>query len=485
MIAIERPADRQALVVVPRLMPPVSTTEIALILALLIFYAVAELITVSVPAAVGWANMIGPLALIAAMIFGVASALRRDPDAIWGAFFWFRVACAAYYGAGNLVALTNDHVTSDFIRNLYYFAEYEILKFNIIITLGVFFVYLGAIFTQITLAIPKRRKPVITIYSMMIIFLVVGGVARYGIILPFLLNLQEGILPSIVSSIAKAYSAGLMLLILLGLQRKNILFLIAIVLVLIEIAVGVLLFSKSDVMITCLCATLAFYLHRPKISTLIAAVSISLFIFSSMVPVVSYGRNALIRDRGSQSATIDDRLAIIQAYQAEGAIDEDGQRPSSLTRFSYVNVATFVISQYDMGLPSYTLANVAAVFIPRFLWPDKPNLTKDGTDLYTRATGSEGTSITPGLFAEAYGNFGWWGLPLLMTPYGVILALMSRAMSAAMGRREWALLPVALIGVQVGTRVDGGYVIDVIGAPVTLALFAIIIIAVTRVSVKT
>lgn len=485
MIAIERPVDRQALIVVPRPMPPVSTTEIALILALLIFYAVAAMITVPFPAAVDWANMIGPVTLIAAMIYGVASALHRDPDAIWGAFFWFRVACGAYYGFGNLVALSNDQVTSDYIRSLYYFSGDEILKFNIVVTVGVFFVYLGAIFTQITLAIPRSRKSIITIYSMMIIFLVVGGFARYGIILPFLLNLQEGILPSIVSSIAKAYSAGLMLLILLGLQRRNFLFLIAIVLVLIEMAVGVLLFNKSDVMITCLCVTLAFYLHRPKISTLIAAVSISLFIFSSMVPVVTYGRNTLIRDRGSSSATLDDRLAIIQAYQAEGAIDEDGQRPSSLTRFSYVNVATFVISQHDMGLPNYTLANVAAVFIPRFLWPNKPNLTQDATDLYTRATGYEGTAISAGLFAEAYGNFGWWGLPLLMTPYGVILALLSRAMSAAMGRREWPLLPVALIGVQVGTRVDGAYVVDVIGAPVTLALFAIIIIAVTRVSVKT
>ena len=485
MIAVERPADRQALMVVPRPMPPVSTVEIALILALLIFYTIAQLITVSVPAALGWTNMIGPLALIAAMIYGVASALRRDPDAIWGAFFWFRVACGVYYGAGNLVALSSDQITSDALRGLYYFSEYEILKFNIIITCGVFFVYLGAIFTRITLAVPNQRKPVITIYYMMIIFLVVGGVARYGIILPFLLNLQEGILPSIVSLIAKAYSAGLMLLILLALQRRNILFPIAIVLVFIEIAVGVLLFNKSDVMITCLCVALAFYLHRPKISTLIAAVSISLFIFSTMTPLVGFGRNTLIRDRGNQSANLDDRLAIIQAYQVDGAIDDTGQRPTSLTRFSYVNVATFVISQYDVGLPTYTLANVAAVFIPRFLWPDKPNLTKDSTDLYTRATGIEGTAITAGLFAEAYGNFGWWGLPLLMTPYGIILALMSRAMSAAMGRREWALLPVALIGVQVGTRVDGGYVIDVIGAPVTLALFAIIIIAVSRVSVKT
>lgn len=485
MIAIERPADRQALIVVPRPMPPVSTVEIALILALLIFYAVAELITVSFPVAVGWANMIGPLTLIATMIVGLASALRRDPHAIWGAFFWFRVACGVYYGAGNLVALSSDQATSDYIRSLYYFSDDEILKFNIVIALGVFFIYLGAVFTQITLAIPKQRKPVIAIYYMMIIFLVVGGVARYGIILPFLLNLQEGILPSIVSSIAKAYSAGLMLLILLGLQRKNILFIFAILLVIIEIAVGVLLFSKTDVMITCLCATLAFYLHRPKISTLIAAVSVSLFIFSTMIPVVGFGRNTLIRDRGSQSATIDDRLAIIQAYQVDGAINETGQRPTGFTRFSYVNAATFVISQYDIGLPTYTLANVAAVFVPRFFWPDKPNLTKDGTDLYTRATGNEGTSISVGLFAEAYGNFGWWGLPLLMTPYGIILALMSRAMSAAMGRREWALLPVALIGVQIGTRVDGAYVIDVIGAPVTLALFATIIIAVTRVSVKT
>ena len=145
---------------------------------------------------------------------------------------------------------------------------------------------------------------------------------------------------------------------------------------------------------------------------------------------------------------------------------------ASLSRLSYVNAATLVIALHDQGSPGNTLEHLFVVLIPRFLWPDKPLLTLGSMDLYTLATGQEGTSISPGLFAEAYWNFGWLGLPLLMVPMGIMLQALSRLMTGYVAQNRWIFLPAIFLAIQIGTRVDGTYVIDMIGPP------ALVIVAV-------
>jgi hypothetical protein len=146
-----------------------------------------------------------------------------------------------------------------------------------------------------------------------------------------------------------------------------------------------------------------------------------------------------------------------------------------MARFSYVNAATMVVAWHDLGRPGSTFENALAVFVPRLLWPDKPDISAGGRELYTEATGTVGTSISPGLPAEAYWNFGWWGIALLMLPLGVVLALLAHASTRIMAQERWLYLPVVLISIQVGTRVDGLYVIDYIGTPFTIGVMYILL----------
>jgi len=123
-----------------------------------------------------------------------------------------------------------------------------------------------------------------------------------------------------------------------------------------------------------------------------------------------------------------------------------------------------VVSWHDAGMTGDSLGYALTVMVPRFIWPNKPEITAIGADLYTAATAQTGSSISPGLFAEAYWNFGWLGVPFLMIPLGIILGLFSQY-SLYIGETEnWLHLPVVFLGVQIGTRVDGTYVADVIGA---------------------
>ena len=151
---------------------------------------------------------------------------------------------------------------------------------------------------------------------------------------------------------------------------------------------------------------------------------------------------------------------------------------SALSRLSYVNAAAMVVSWHDAGMTGESLDYALTVFVPRFIWPDKPIITSVGTDLYTAATAQIGSSISPGLFAEAYWNFGWLGVPVLMIPLGIILAVFSRYSLAMMGHERWLHMPVILLGVWAGIRVDGWYVADIVGGCGTALAFALAIFAI-------
>jgi hypothetical protein len=389
-----------------------------------------------------------------------------------------------YFGLGQLVAVLGDEPTLIAIRTLYPFTDEECLRFNQLCATGMLCVLIGAAITPWTFGVPRSGARSVTLRADQLgwLFLIVGGFARYGLVIPFALGLQEGILPGIVSNLSKTYAAGLMLQTIHGLQRRNwLLIAVTMMLACVDIGAGMLLFNKTEVMLTILFMSLALYTQRPKPMVLAGIVAVAVFTFMQIVPIVSYGRDALGRQGSAYAGTLEQRTTIMQEYFRAGALVSAGSdNPSGLLRLSYTNAGTLIMSYYDAGAPRDTIANVAAAVVPRILWPDKPNLSAQGTELYFIATGQVGSSISATLFGEAYGNYGWLGVPFLMIPYGVILALLSRCLPAAMVRGDWFLLPAVLMGIVPGLRVDGSYAMDVVGGPLTTAVLIAILTTATR-----
>jgi hypothetical protein len=85
-----------------------------------------------------------------------------------------------------------------------------------------------------------------------------------------------------------------------------------------------------------------------------------------------------------------------------------------------------------------------------------------------------GNSVSAGIFPESYWLFGWLGLPLLIFPYGIILSLSSVFCRIKAAQGEWVFLPVLFYALKMGTRVDGQYIADVIGASATLLGFCLL-----------
>lgn len=432
-------------------------------------------------------NVAGPLALMGILLSGAWRQVARDPRSIWQPLFWFRVASSAYYGFGALVPYIANDTTLLFMRTLYAFSEEETLKVGLINAGGILIVLAtAAVVSHLRSGTQVGSvKPLAAPASMTLLFatafLTLGGVARYVLVIPFSLGLIE-VVPGIVITLAKSYAVGLYLLILAGLRGNRLALLLSWILVPLDLGIGLLTFAKTEVLTTLLFAYLGVLHHKLTIPRAALGLALVLGVYSQLDPIIHFGRDELWRRHRKLTGTLAERVEILGQYtgtQWEGTRRAEVQL--ALSRLSYVNAAAMIVSWRDGGRPGDSLDYLLTVLVPRAIWPDKPVITSVGTDLYLEATANVGSSISAGLFAEAYWNFGWLGLPLLMGPLGAILAVLSRYTIGVMRREAWLHLPAVLLGVLIGTRVDGWYVADVIGASATAFAVAMAAFALERV----
>lgn len=455
----------------------VDPHEIIALLFLLAIYALAAIsrdneIIVA-------ANETGSCALILVMLYVCWRNLQQSPSSIWTPLVWFRVATAAYFGLGQLVPYIVNDVTLNNMRQAYNFTDSDILKLNVIDDLGIICVLAGASLIG-SAARTLRRVPRPSAgpsLFLAVAFIIIGAILRYGLVVPFHLGYLE-VIPGFTVTLSKAFSAGLLLLLLNGLQRGGAALIAAIGLTSFDILISILLFSKTEVLTTVVFTTLAMWYRYPRFRTLAIAALAIVATYVPLVPLVLYGRNVLIERYGDTDAAVplEERLAIVQDYFSYGRVQYQqtaGDEQTSLGRLSYVSTAGFVVSWRDRGYAGDTLKYALIVFIPRIIWSDKPGIALLGAELYTAVTGQTGTYVSPTLLAEAYWDFGWFGVPLMIFPYGILLGVLSRIALAVTEQGRWFFLPAVLAGIYLGIRVDGTYVGDVLGGgSVVLLLYA-------------
>lgn len=430
-----------------------------------------------------WMNLAGPIGIILILSLGSWWQLKREPLSIWMPLFWFRIATATYFGVGAIAPYIANDETLVFIKSLYSFSEQEALKVGLVNIVCIWTVLGVATFFRIPpIAVLGGRiiSPQSWTIRFAAIFLMAGGFVRYLIVLPASFGLLDNV-PGVIMPLGKSYVVGLFLLVLAGLRGNRAAKVCAIILLPIDLAVGLLTFAKTEVMLTLIVTFLAFLHGRITITRIMLGLTIIFGIYSQLDPIVHYGRAKGWRQFRDAPISLSNRVELLRSYTDQQALPfELANRQTALSRLCYLNAAAMVIRYFDTGEPGWSMANAFIVVIPRFIWPNKPEITSVGKELYTRATQYDGSSISPGLFSEAYWNFGWLGLPILMIPLGVILSLFSRYSIGVMRREAWLHLPAVLLGVSVGVRVDGWYVADIIGASATALVYATLFFFIER-----
>jgi len=407
--------------------------------------------------------------VVGAGVFGLilcGGALRialMDRKALWLAHFWFRLSCGIYFGFGTFVRVTFNDVTNHIIDAYYWIQPDELFKVNVVCSAGALLFFLTAYLVHV--AWPFVPKPPSGGDRSRLLFLcattycTIGYTVKLALVLPnTFVNTEPTALPGAVLNLTHAASVGLFLLTVWCARYARRLLFIPTLLLGADMLFGTLQFAKVNVLLPLILYLLGLITTWWSPRTLISAAIVVWMTFLTLVPAVQYGRAELERRTGNINiGTVSDRLEALGNYINDtSASVEKAREFNSLSRMYYAHVMAASVTGYDNGNPGYSLYNVLTILIPRSLWPSKP-VYNVGAAFNLMVVGDDNSSTWMGLFAEAYWNFGWWGLPIMLIPLALAYEVASRLAYDILQRERWLHFPVVMLGAWCGMRSDSDF----------------------------
>jgi hypothetical protein len=302
-------------------------------------------------------------------------------------------------------------------------------------------------------------------------FLFVGAYGSFYVF-AFDIGLRPG---EVVSGILRTMSQLLLVAIMVAAAHRGRgsvwLLLSAIVLTAVQALGGLLLLNKSGVLLpmAALLTGLAWRLgvRRVMVPGLAALLAVYLLIGD---PVSTARNTQVLGDQIDWS----ERFALM----SEGVLRSSNAAPKGgyhyWARFCYLTPQGAALDFYDTGQGGEDYSLLGWVFLPRFLFPDKPIMTASGPAFHHKATGGETSSTGIGVFVDGYYNLGWWGVIGVGIAVGCMLAWTSAFAAEVYRARALIWLPMALVGSFMAFRIDGAFLPDYCG---TFVMFGYVVFA--------
>ena len=413
-------------------------------------------------------NQIGPILIFIACGWAAYDLVRRSSLSLWSPVPWFLVASAAYYGFGPLALHFATPESLDYINSDFPVDEQWLLRTNLLNTVGIGIVC-GMV--AIVMAVwPYRQERSddgerdIT-ELIMWAFLTLGGTVKYLFTLPYALGLLSWVLPGSIQHLSTLVNAAIVLLFVLIQQGKTKYRLLLYLVIASEFIVGLMTFSKQEVIMTVLAILLGRYLCKSNLRSMVASGLVMAAIYALVLsPFVSFARLA---SGGLGVSEVNDLRSTVEEYDRVGKGAMATLQPGVQgwwTRLCYTPVQAFVMDSYDSGGGGETFALLQYVFLPRFLSEDKP-IMESGRDLTKLLTGDDSLGHTGvGVFGEAYWNGGWGMLIGVCTYLGILLALVGRFSTTMVAKGQYVYMPLILMGIIAGLRPDDWFVPTYVGS---------------------
>jgi hypothetical protein len=417
-------------------------------------------------------NWIAPVCVMITLAFGALRMARLEPRSVWSSLYSFRVSTAVYFGFGSLVPWMLDPMQRVMLNNFYEARPDEVFKLNLLVAVSCLVILFCASLASVLF--PPRAAAITTEHDDQrlffgILFAAVGYGVKMSVEVPLAFGAYGGVaVPGILLQLSQLSAVGLYLLATHAFRRKLALLPLVLALLAADIMVGALEFSKFAMLLPLLMFLLAWLSMRMTLGRAVLATALFLSAYSASQPFIEFGRHSLMLKYESIAAgEFGDRFEITKQYFS-GARRErfDDDAPTGMMRLSYVNAGCFAISMFDSGNPGPSLDYALATFVPRLLWPEKPIITDIGGLFNLMATGNAKSASAPGYFADAYWAAGWKGVFAFSVVIGLLFAFYSRFAVNVLASGRWLLIPLALLSMKMGLRVDGVLVSDLIGASV-------------------
>lgn len=305
-------------------------------------------------------------------------------------------------------------------------------------------------------------------------FLIAGLPAQFFWVLPYHYGLTRTPSPGLVNMLANLVDLALLLGWYLVRRGHGRLFVPILVLTGMELLIALADFNKTELLLVIIMIILGNYLARPSKRFLLLGAASVMTAYLVAIPAVNFGRDYLTRLGGNAytPASFELRKDILTYYLIHGSQELGGKNDLWWNRFNYLPSESGAIMFYKHGSGGHDYQLIPWIFVPRLLYPGKPNLTQSGIDITYKLNGSRTSSTGIGIFVDGYYNLGWYGMLAASLIYGFCLRLFSTIGRVVIEEGALLMLPLAFAGIFLGIRTDGFVLSDILG-PTVLFMAAV------------
>jgi len=399
--------------------------------------------------------------------------IKKNKMMIFTPVISFLSAYAIYFGFGPLVYHYGNASSIWYVDQYFFISEYDLLKTNFLNTVGCLFVIAGLLLGmkifRYKLFLQKSTINIIDIKKTIIIFLFIGVFIKYLFYIPYVFGLLNYILPGSVMAFRHMIIISIIPM-AVAIRGGHRFWKIPFILVILsELAISILEFSKISFLITLIMSVMSFLIIKRRLWIVATGAITVLVMYYLITPIIPYGREQIIRAHGPElRAGIGERIEILADYFFWGdkySIGSSPRHQAWWTRLNYANAQTYAMSCYENGLKGNSMSFAWYLPIPRILWPGKPDISQIGRQFNYLITGDPFTSSAPGFFAEAYWNGGWLLVSVTCLYVGIIFSIFVNYAVRQLAQNRYYLFPVVLSGMIMGFRPDGWFVMEYIGTP--------------------
>ncbi len=414
------------------------------------------------------ANMFLPFLLLCLLLWTGLQLIRNNGLMIWTPIPWFFFACAAYYGIGPLIYYYGDAASIIFANEFYHVDDLGLLRINFLDTAAIGLVIIGFLVGR-TFVSEKRPRQISlvstkSLRSAVLVFLSIGLPAEYFLYIPYIFGWTDFTLSGFVGQLSNFTGLAIIPLMVLVHRGQKKWRLLLYSLIASELFFSLIAFSKLSLILTMVKIILGIYVCAGRLRVLVYGMACVLAVYFVIGPVIPFAREQLGK---MERPGIGQRTDIVMRYLSSadtGVGGDPAGRQGWWIRLNFSPVQKFVLDQFDGGRPGESLMPLFYVFIPRVLWPEKPNISKLGTDLTFLINGFSTSSNSPGFFAaEAYWNGGYLMVIIVCLYVGALFAGLTRYALQKMSHEEFLYLPVVFAGIKIGTYPDDWFVAGYVG----------------------
>lgn len=415
----------------------------------------------------------GLTTMIFSSIYFSIVTIKRDAATVFVPAVVFPLGTALFFGFGSLSTyFANSATLSFFAYGTYTIGPFGLLQTSFLAVTGTTIVLLSmSLVMRMRLGAPRtnygqKEGAALSTEMTAIVFIVGGAILKYGLILPEHWGIANYTLPGSLKIIGQLIDLGFAAAAFLAARGNKSWKAIFWVLWPIHLGFTTLEFSKKALVLTILLPALGAFLAHRRWQRLIPWVLATAFSFSVAQDVNSTARFTILQRTGTiGDAGLSERIQLLRQIGggeitlAKAASAAKTEMQLWWVRLNYSGQQLQAMNLYNNGIRGEWTLSFAEAFVPRFLWPNKPEAVSQGRIFNQISTGRSDATTRVGMsiYADGYWQLGWVGTLLFSALAGAIMGFVTRVTYRVAAMRQLVYFPLVLIGIRMAALGPTGY----------------------------